>query len=294
MRFSLDHLEAFVVAVDTGSFSAAARKLGKVQSQVSTAIASLEDDLGVKLFDRSGKYPTLTAHGEDLLFQSRELLRYSERLASHADRLVFGEQTLLRVALDELMPVEITTQVLGKFRQAWPNIELEVILGAVGDVHKSVSAGESDVGVDIPVYNIFMSGLSFKQLAHIAFCGVVAAEHPLATMRDVSEETLRPYLQAMGTRLPDVFRLGDRVWLCEDSRLIHSLVLAGEVWAALPRHLVAEDLASGKLVELALTFGEFGAENTFYYIWNPVHELTLAEFWLGETFGESIRKICRG
>lgn len=50
-----------------GSFSAAARKLGKSQSTVSTAIANLEIDLGLNLFDRSSRKPMLTEHGRVVL-----------------------------------------------------------------------------------------------------------------------------------------------------------------------------------------------------------------------------------
>ncbi|HCU2193477.1 TPA: LysR family transcriptional regulator, partial [Klebsiella variicola] len=52
MRYSPEALTAFVEAVDCGSFSAAARRLRKSQSTISTAIANLEADLGVTLFDR--------------------------------------------------------------------------------------------------------------------------------------------------------------------------------------------------------------------------------------------------
>ena len=60
MHLSPESLEAFVQAVSLGSFSAAARKLGKSQSTVSEAIARLEIDLGLELFDRSGRQPQLT------------------------------------------------------------------------------------------------------------------------------------------------------------------------------------------------------------------------------------------
>ncbi|MFT5236303.1 MAG: DNA-binding transcriptional LysR family regulator, partial [Shewanella sp.] len=53
MNWSLNQLEAFVLSVRHGSFSAAARKLGRAQSRISTAISNLEADLGFELFDRS-------------------------------------------------------------------------------------------------------------------------------------------------------------------------------------------------------------------------------------------------
>src|SRR5260370_23226201 len=60
---SLDQLRTFSAAVDEGSFSAASRKLLRAQSVVSETISKLEEQIGLQLFDRSGRYPKLTAAG---------------------------------------------------------------------------------------------------------------------------------------------------------------------------------------------------------------------------------------
>ena len=67
MRYSPEALTAFVETVATGSFSAAARRLRKSQSTISTAIAHLEADLGFALFDRSARQPVLTSQGKQVL-----------------------------------------------------------------------------------------------------------------------------------------------------------------------------------------------------------------------------------
>ena len=64
---TLDQLRTFIAAVDEGSFSAAGRKLRRAQSVVSQTLANLEAQLGVKLFDRSARYPRLTEEGRSLL-----------------------------------------------------------------------------------------------------------------------------------------------------------------------------------------------------------------------------------
>ena len=64
---SFDQLRMFVAAADEGSFSAAARRVQRTQSAVSEAILNLEAQLGVVLFDRSGRYPKLTIEGAVLL-----------------------------------------------------------------------------------------------------------------------------------------------------------------------------------------------------------------------------------
>src|SRR5712671_5884617 len=70
---TLDQLRTFVAAVDAGSFSAAGRKLRRAQSVVSQTLANLEAQLGVKLFDRSARYPKLTDEGRSLLVDARSV-----------------------------------------------------------------------------------------------------------------------------------------------------------------------------------------------------------------------------
>lgn len=80
MRYSPEALTAFVETVDSGSFSAAARRLRKSQSTISTAVANLEADLGVTLFDRSSRQPVLTSEGQRVLSYVQAILAASERL----------------------------------------------------------------------------------------------------------------------------------------------------------------------------------------------------------------------
>ena len=80
MRYSPEALTAFVETVAAGSFSAAARRLRKSQSTVSTSIANLEADLGFELFDRSARQPVLTAQGEQVLGYVQAILAASTRL----------------------------------------------------------------------------------------------------------------------------------------------------------------------------------------------------------------------
>ena len=80
MTPSLEQLKILLAAAETGSFSAAARKLGKAQSVVSTAIANLEIDLALTLFERSGRYPQLTEAGRRMVAEATTLLPQDARL----------------------------------------------------------------------------------------------------------------------------------------------------------------------------------------------------------------------
>lgn len=84
---SIDQLEAFVTAAEFGSFSAAARRLGKAQSAVSAAISNLEIDLGSNLFDRSSYRAELTVSGVSLLDYARSILQSRQDLLVKAGAL---------------------------------------------------------------------------------------------------------------------------------------------------------------------------------------------------------------
>lgn len=84
MRHSPEALLAFAEAAALGSFSAAARKLGKRQSTISEAIGNLEIDLGLTLFDRGTRQPTLTEAGRAMLAQVRRVLEAGEQMDRQA------------------------------------------------------------------------------------------------------------------------------------------------------------------------------------------------------------------
>ena len=118
MRFSLDQLQMFVQAAHSGSFSAAARKLGKTQSTVSVAIGNLEADLGVELFDRSARNPVLTATGQKMLLQAEAVLERCLTLQANADCLSEVVEPQLSIVIET--PYGPLMPALREFEQASP------------------------------------------------------------------------------------------------------------------------------------------------------------------------------
>lgn len=108
MRYSPEALLAFVEAAALGSFSAAARKLRKSQSTISTAIANLEADLGLILFDRQARQPVLTAAGRKVLGHVQEILAASERLDALSIRLADNIEPRLSV----VFPIPISRNTM--------------------------------------------------------------------------------------------------------------------------------------------------------------------------------------
>jgi DNA-binding transcriptional LysR family regulator len=71
---TLDQMRVLIAVGESGSFSAAARRLGHVQSAVSQAMQTLEENRRLNLFDRSGKTPALTDAGRMVLNDARQVV----------------------------------------------------------------------------------------------------------------------------------------------------------------------------------------------------------------------------
>lgn len=181
MPYSPESLQAFVEAAALGSFSAAARRLRKTQSTVSTAIAHLEADLGVSLFDRSGRYPQLTEAGRQVLGHAQEILAADARLQQLSVRLAAPVEPRLTVVFSDVYQLDPEQRILQRFAEAFPEIELEWLDAEGEDVLDLVGSGRAGLGL-LPRQERYPDGLVARPLAHHSEVSVyVAREHPLAS-----------------------------------------------------------------------------------------------------------------
>lgn len=98
------HLKALLLAIETGSISAAARTLGKKQPQVSQWISDLEIDLGVNIFQRSGNKTKLTQAGEQRLPYLTHTMIQFDKFVQSAELLANQEPTLLTIGIENYIP----------------------------------------------------------------------------------------------------------------------------------------------------------------------------------------------
>src|SRR5258707_4749321 len=106
---SIDQLRGFIAAVDEGSFSAAARKLRRAQSAVSELVSSLEGQMGVTLFDRSGRYPKLTSEGAVLLPDAKGVVAGLAFMKAPAKGIAARPETRRSVVIDACFPISAIT-----------------------------------------------------------------------------------------------------------------------------------------------------------------------------------------
>lgn len=288
MSFTLNQLETFTTVVKCGSFSAAARRLGKSQSVVSTTISNLEIDLGITLFDRRDKFPHLTDEGLALLHSVNSVLLQCHNLAERAHTLNLGAETELRVALDEAIPYNVLGNVLTEFSGKFPHVDVIFLFPHEKSVVDLVEEKKAHLGLCISTgYND--KNNAFCRLGDVALANIVATYHPLAQEKEaISFSVLHRYRQLVyaphDRRLPtNEYLLTPLSWTTHSYSHLLDLLRQSFGWAIVPKHLVRHELASGELKELVLaaypaTEWLVGVD----LIWSRSENLGLAGLWLRE------------
>src|SRR5579864_4937123 len=144
---TLDQLRTFIAAAEQGSFSAAGRKLRRAQSVVSQTLANLEGQLGVTLFDRSARYPTLTEDGRALLPEARAVADQMDGFKARAKTLREGLEPELSLSIDAMYPMSTLTEAVGLFRNAFPYTPLRLYVDVLGAAIEPVLQGTCQIGV---------------------------------------------------------------------------------------------------------------------------------------------------
>lgn len=254
MNPTLGSLKILIAAAETGSFSAAARKLGKAQSVVSTTISNLEIDLDLTLFERTGRYPQLTQAGVRIVQEAEVLLAQSQRLQAIAGELASGVETRLTLAIDDDSHLPWLGSLLEHFATRFPMVELELLFPLMEDVTDLLLTGRAQLGICYKNENPHREIVTYT-LGEVAMPIVVSTEHPLARKQPLNEIDLQGSRQLLVTGRREGserqrFRLSAQVWWVEGDLGVMEFVKRGLGWAAIPAFLIQEALARQEVVVL--------------------------------------------
>lgn len=187
----LRHLEYFVAVAEELSFTRASRRLHVVQSGVSSAIAGLERELGVELFDRDRHTVALTAAGLALLPEALATLAAARAAAEAVAETAAGLRGTLSVGTMISTGSVDLPALLGRFHAAYPGVLVRLRVAPAGsaELASSVASG----GLDLALLSLPgepPAGLRVRRLAHEPLVLICAAGHRLAGTGEVPLEAL--------------------------------------------------------------------------------------------------------
>ena len=268
MAFSSDSVQLFLAVLDHGSFSAAARALGRVPSAVSMAMGHLEAELDMALFDRHGREPRPTAAARALEPQARLLAGQLLQLNAQALALTQGLEERLTLAIAPELLAARWTGPLAALAHEYPLLQVEVLTAPQGDALALLHSGRAQLALVFERPSID-GREGFQEVGTETLVAVMAPEHPVITeARAAALARGQPPMQAVlreehltTTRQIVVasrdlaqtdprFVFARHHWRTDNHLAALGLIEAGLGWGWQPRALVQPRIEAGRLVEM--------------------------------------------
>lgn len=189
MYLELKHLRTLQTLQETGTLSAAAQRLHLTPSALSHQLSSLEAALGVQVFQRKSRPVSFTAAGHRLLEAAAEILPRLQQLETSLRELGRGASGRLHLAVECHSCFEWLMPVLDHYREAWPQIELDLTLAYPFEPLPALLQGDIDLVITADPQTL--PGVAYQKLFDFEIVLALATEHPLCTRRYIQPEQLR-------------------------------------------------------------------------------------------------------
>ncbi|MDH5275623.1 MAG: LysR family transcriptional regulator [Gammaproteobacteria bacterium] len=255
-------LERFLAVIEHGSLAAAARQLHLTQQALSASLANLEQDLGVRLFDRGpGGITKPTAHGTALIRHARAQLAGAERARQELQNLSDGQAGTVTLGLGESFAGDIIADAVMLFRKARPGVRVNIIEGYSDKLRHRLYDGEFDfIAAGVSAYEL-AEGFTREVIYSTSDVVATRPQHPLARRRALKLKDLEghawlvPYSRAADLEIivetfvaenlepprlivgSDAYRIGMQLLLASDLLIMVSPALIAPELARRPAAL---------------------------------------------------------
>jgi DNA-binding transcriptional LysR family regulator len=254
---SVDQLLALLAVAETGSFTAAAKRLGRATSAISYAIDTLEQRLGLSLFNRgTTRRPKLTQQGEAVVSEARSVAHSIETLRARVRGFLDELEPEVSLVVDSMLPSDRLTTLLREFNAQFPTVPVRLLVQTLGGVERVVRNGHARIGVGSHLH-MDMMGFRRIDIEGVQLIPVAAPGHPLAKASEAAPPQARDFVQLVLSEQPaaqgrDFGVVSLNTWRIGDQAARHKLLLAGLGWGGMPEPIVRADIESGRLVRLDL------------------------------------------
>ena len=267
-------LNTFLTIGKLQSFTTAASELGYAQSTITTQIKSLEDELGVKLFDRIGKNITLTHEGRKLLPYAKQMIK----LSTDIKNVVFKDEkpsgTLTIGAAESLCVIRLP-EILKEYRQMFPDVEVSMKFGSCADFKHLLKDNIIDVAFSLGrkiESTDFVTEVEFDEpMLLLAYPGHHLISKEEIFPEDIENEALIltetgcSYRAAFENILSEHNIKPNLVLETGSVQAIKQFTMSGLGITLLPAVPVSDEINSGKLIPLNWAGPDFGIISQVIY-----------------------------
>jgi len=267
-NINLEHVRAFVAVSEYGGVNVAAEKLFKSPSTISHALAKLQSQLDLVLFEQRGRNLFLTSQGNGLLKQAKLLLDEKQALLSVAKSLKQHQRAEIALAVDAICPHQLLLSALREFSRQFPVCHIRLHEGVLSGAEEQLLTGRADICV---AYRI-PQGYLGERLIDIPFIPVVSTDHALAQEVSITSRKLVSYRQVVisdtgsTNRVDSGWLRATRRWSVSSMSTAIEIIQSGMAFGWIPRHLIEKQLDTGELVQLQLNFGNEKSGSLFITI----------------------------
>lgn len=252
MNLNQDLLITFKTAIDTGSFSATARKLGKAPSAISMSISQLEDELNLVLFDRSKREPVPTAAALSLYQSTIQTLSSMQQWQNHALQLSNYIEPMLSIAFATELESLKWTHIFAELAERFPLLKLEILTLPQQEALESVLSGRVNFAILLERQSL-SDQEQFIGIGKEKMLAVAAKGHPLFCSK-VTYNDLLQHRQILfhqrETRSSSVLQLSYHHWQTDNQYYAKDIIKAGLAWGFLPESNITQELSEQSLAIL--------------------------------------------
>lgn len=282
---TLRHLKIFITVFETGSVTAAAKKLFIAQPSVSLALRELEENYGVRLFDRISRKLYITETGKHFLEYASHIVTLFEKMEGEIKNWdLIG---LLRIGSSITVGNYLLPRYIKQFKQQYPNNQIHVKIDNSTVIEQSVMANEIDIGLIEGVVHyplIVRKRIMYDEL--VLVCG---KDNPLSTQDSINVNELKNLdfiLREKGSGSRELFDsmmllhnieiepVGESV---SNQAIIHSMY-EGFGLSVLPKLIVKDDIDKGSLHQIIINDITLSRELSLIYHKNKYLSKAANEF----------------
>lgn len=189
-RVELRHLRYFLAVAEVQNFTKASQRLRVAQPALGRQINDLEDELGVKLLDRSPRGAMLTSAGEAFLSEAKAVLQRADEAVRVAKAFAVGERGELHLGYAPSPTVELLPRILHSYQSEASGVRVVLHDMTTGEMLRGLESGKLNAALMVKAPVKAPRRLVFDELCRYPMCVAMSKTHPLVRSRTLDLRTL--------------------------------------------------------------------------------------------------------